>query len=78
LRAGLKIGSGVPVTRAGSYFAAFLIFAQRAFCAATIRARPAADMVRFFVGAFTALAGFLPGVRFAVVPVDGLSPRRFR
>ena len=33
---------------AGSYFLAALTFAQRALCAAAIRLRPAADMVRFF------------------------------
>ncbi|MDX6463177.1 MAG: hypothetical protein QOE55_6874 [Acidobacteriaceae bacterium] len=54
-----------------SYFAAFFAFAQRALCAAAIRARPAADIVRF-LRTDAAVAGGLPELRFVAVPVSRL------
>jgi hypothetical protein len=54
------------------YFATFWVFAQRAFTAATIRARPSGDIFRFLtVG--TAVAPFgLPGLRLTVSPARTL------
>jgi hypothetical protein len=48
-------------------YAAFLAFAQRAFCAADIRARAAADKVRFF-----GVADFFAGLCFVAVPFNRL------
>jgi len=55
------------VSETSFYFPAFFCFAQRALTAATILARPSADILRFLAtGAAVALA--LPGVRLTVVP----------
>jgi hypothetical protein len=60
---------GVILKGWGGYFAAFFCLAQRALTAATILARPSGDILRFFAtGADVALG--LPGLRFAVVPVN--------
>ena len=59
-------GNLLRQTGRGIQFAAFLAFAQRAFCAAAIRAFPSADMVRFL--GLAALMG-LPGLRFTSDPL---------
>src|SRR5581483_11904520 len=61
-----------PVFRGHSHFAAFFCAAQRAFCAAAIRARPSALIVLFFAffagAAFTVAPGLRPLFLGAVVP----------
>jgi hypothetical protein len=49
------------------YYAAFFAFAQRAFCAAEIRARAAADKVCFF-----GLTDLFAGLCFVAVPFNSL------
>lgn len=50
------------------YFDAFFAFAHRALTAATILARPSADILRFFLIPVSVLSFGLPGPRFIVAP----------